>query len=99
MRRHMLAAALAVGFATPVAGHDWYPRACCSDFDCAPVEGAALPVATPEGWRIRASGEVIPYGDSRIRQTPPEAEGFHRCSVGGRPEARTLCLFVPLMGA
>ena len=75
--------------------HSWYPPSCCSDEDCWPTEGVT---ATDAGWLIHTSGEVIPYGDSRIRPTPPEASGFHVCHVGADPKARALCLFVPGAG-
>jgi hypothetical protein len=55
--------------------------------------------ATPTGYRIRQTGEVIPY--SRVRPSPDGQ--FHRCSVGGRPDGATIgqmfpegaCLWAP----
>jgi hypothetical protein len=76
-------------------GHDWYPFACCSDKDCWPTESVT---ATASGWIIHTSGEVIPYDDPRVKDTPPEASGFHVCHIGGDPTARALCLFVPGAG-
>jgi hypothetical protein len=97
----MIRPALAVlALAGPAAAHDWYPWACCSDKDCAPVAVPADLRATPQGWHIPASGETIPFEDPRIRLTPPEGGGeFHRCSVAGDPAARTICLFVPVTGS
>ena len=85
--------------AAPAAAHDWYPRSCCSDQDCAPVPAGGIS-ATAEGWFIPQSGEVIPFDSPLVKPTPPEGGGeFHRCSVAGLSEARTLCLFVPEVGA
>jgi hypothetical protein len=86
--------ALAVG---PAFAHDWYPLACCSDQDCREIPREAVTV-TADGWRV-PSGEVIGWGDDRLRRTPPEREGVHWCTVGGRPDGRTLCLFVEPQGS
>lgn len=86
-------------FAAPVAAHDWYPFACCSDQDCWSSPAGNITV-TPEGYRIETSGEVIPFTDPRIRPTPPEGGGdFHVCHLAADPTARVLCLFVPEVGA
>jgi hypothetical protein len=53
--------------------------------------------ATPVGWRVESTGEVIPYGDKRIKQSKDER--FHRCARGGDFSLPTsLCLYVPDMG-
>lgn len=90
---------LAAG-ANTAAAHDWYPVECCSDQDCAPVDGEADVSASSEGWVIHATGEVIAYDDRRIRTTPADVgASYHRCSMGGKPQGRTICLFVPGMGS
>lgn len=79
---------LLILMAGPVAAHDWYPRACCSDRDCYPLSFNEVE-ATPEGWRIKATGEVVPYEEAR--ETPPEGGGrFFRCSRAGDPSLSTL---------
>lgn len=94
-------AALAVGICV-AAAHDaptgWsYPFACCSNADCREVgEGSSSKVSiseTPLGYKISTTGEVISYADSRIKDSP-DGE-FHWCSVAGKDDSRTLCLFVP----
>lgn len=100
-RSAILLAAVSAALSWPAAGHahDWYPYACCSGMDCYPVTRGVEVEATVDGWHIPASGETIPYGDARIRTTPPEQDGYHRCSVAGAPEGRTICLFIPHEGA
>lgn len=72
----------------PVLSHEWYPLACCSEKDCFEVPASEVR-ATPEGWRIDATGEVIPY--DKTRTTPPEGGGhFHRCSFNGDPSGATI---------
>jgi hypothetical protein len=80
------------------SAHDWYPFACCHDRDCREVPaGAIAPV--PGGWRV-PSGEVVPYGDKRVRITPSESgDTWHWCTQSGRTDTRTLCLFTPAMGS
>lgn len=96
----VIAALLVLGwFVTPALAHHWYPRSCCSDKDCF-ATGPANVTATPEGWRVESSGEVIPYDDARIRPAPPQGGGdFHVCHIAGNPQLRILCLFVPQFGA
>lgn len=91
---------LAFGQGPPASGHEWYPPDCCSGIDCAPVRGEVDVTATDRGWRINATGEILPYGDERIRATPVDAQDdFHRCSVAGAATGRTICLFVPQYGS
>lgn len=82
-----------------------YPYSCCSGVDCRQVEetqrGAALKLfnnkptvsETREGYKISTTGEVIAFGDSRLKDSP-DGE-FHWCSVAGANDGRTICLFVP----
>lgn len=76
-------------------GHDFYEYRCCSDRDCRPVAEDAISEG-PNGYVVKATGEVIPYNDKRIRQSPDQF--FHWCSVGGKPDSRTLCIYVPNRG-
>ncbi len=86
-------------FPGSVASHDWYPRDCCSGYDCYAIDNSEVE-ATDEGWLIMRTGEVVEYGQSRRpSERKSEDGGFHRCSVGGNPDARTLCLFVPRMAS
>lgn len=71
-------------------GHEWYPAYCCSGQDCYEITQEDVEFAG-QGYFIKATGEFFP------RDSVPESPDgkFHRCSLGGRPEGRTLCLFAP----
>ena len=47
----------------------------------------------PQGYVINVTGEVVPYQDTRVRNSPDG--DFHWCSVAGKDNTRTICLFVP----
>ncbi len=70
-----------------------YDFTCCSATDCSQARDGDI-LATPQGWRVAATGEVIPYDDSRIKHSKDEY--FHRCVPGGNESApRSLCVYVP----
>ena len=51
----------------------------------------------PVGYRIRLTGEIIPYSDARIKLSKDEF--FHQCTPGGVIDAiRSICLYVPDRG-
>jgi hypothetical protein len=84
--------------ATPTAAkpQGWnYPFSCCSGMDCREVTLGPQGTVneTPQGYKIAATGEVIPYGDKRIKDSPDGVT--HWCSVAGKDDSRTICLFVP----
>ena len=81
----------------PADAHDaksgWaYPLACCSDYDCREVAEAEV-LERPEGYVIKVTGEVIPMTSRKVRNSPDGQ--FHWCSVKGRDDGATICLFVP----
>ncbi len=81
----------------PALAHDapsgWsYPFSCCSGYDCRPVSAKTID-QSPAGYVIANTGEIVGYTDSRIRNSP-DGE-YHWCSVAGRNDGRTICLFVP----
>lgn len=90
-------------WSNPAHPHEWYPYACCSNRDCFEV-GLDQVTATKDGWRVESSGEVLPYDDPRIREFPDDAPleartQPHVCYLGGNPELRVLCLYVPEYGS
>jgi hypothetical protein len=69
-----------------------YPFACCSGYDCREVSASTVG-EKPEGYVIASTGEVLPYSDTRIKNSP-DGE-YHWCSVAGKSDGKTICLFVP----
>lgn len=84
--------------AEPTAGQPlgWaYDYSCCSLADCREVKDSSVSEDS-RGFTIVATGELIPYGDTRIKRSKDEF--FHWCSVAGKPDSRSLCLYVPDRG-
>jgi hypothetical protein len=50
----------------------------------------------PDGYLVRTTGELLHYGDKRLRPSPDG--DFHWCSAAGSNTGRTICLFVPPRG-
>lgn len=70
-----------------------YPWGCCSNQDCRQAtDGEVREVV--KGYLLTTSGEIVPYGDKRIKDSPDGM--FHACQQGGNiDKGRVLCLFVP----
>jgi len=81
-------AALA-GLAALVLAHSWYPPACCSERDCAPLAAERVR-AGAAGWEL-PGGVVVPYGQAKAS---PDGR-FHWCR---RPSGALICFFAPAMG-
>ncbi len=98
-RRHAGAATLLRvhdALPTPRQPEGWsYPFACCSGWDCRRVAAADV-FEGPDGYRIVGTGELVAYGDARLKDSPDG--DFHWCSVAGASDGRTICLFVPPRG-
>lgn len=70
-----------------------YPFSCCANLDCREVSDSAIS-EKPEGYVVKATGEVIGYKDIRVKNSPDGL--FHWCAhQGGLDAGRTICLFVP----
>lgn len=72
-----------------------YPFSCCSGYDCRQVTSGPQGTIreTAKGYVVASTGELIPFGDKRIKDSP-DGE-WHWCSQGGRDTGGTICLFVP----
>lgn len=72
-----------------------YPWSCCSNQDCKAVPNGIA--ETPAGYVVRATGELIPYGDKRIKDSLDQ--DFHWCAhQAGIDAGKTICLFIPPRG-
>ena len=86
---------------SPVWGHEapegfWaYERWCCDNRDCRPEHGNVTAIDT--GWLVEATGEVIKYGDSRIRMS--QDGDFHRCVIREKTDDRGSLAAIPPQGS
>lgn len=73
-----------------------YPWACCSNMDCQRVSDLAIQERF-EGYVITSTGEVVPYADKRVKDSPDG--DFHWCAhKAGLDAGRTICLYRPPRG-
>ncbi len=73
-----------------------YPFSCCADYDCRQTKAGEVKEA-PDGYHT-PTGEVVPYGDKRIKDSP-DGE-FHLCAhQAGLDAGKTICLFAPGRGS
>jgi hypothetical protein len=82
----------------PSDAHDaptgWkYPWACCSNMDCQEVQSSAIK-ETAQGYVIQSTGELVAYGDKRIKDSP-DGETHWCAHQAGLDAGHTICLFVP----
>ena len=70
-----------------------YPWACCSNLDCREVEAKTIS-EKPQGYVIQSTGEVVAYGDKRVKDSP---DGEYRWCAHqtGIDAGHTICLLVP----
>lgn len=99
-RSNSMIAAVIVLPALPATAHDaptgWhYDLACCQNRDCRPISSSAVKEG-PDGYLITIDNETVPYKDGRIKDSPDGL--FHWCTVDGRDDGRTICLYVPPRG-
>ncbi|PWJ81544.1 hypothetical protein C7441_11076 [Pseudaminobacter salicylatoxidans] len=73
-----------------------YAIECCPNRDCGQVPADWIS-GGPDGVRIIPTGEVIPYSDTRIKQSPDGQ--IHWCRPPEVPSPRTICIYLPLGGA
>jgi hypothetical protein len=65
--------------------------------DCHEIQSSAV-LEKPEGYVIRATGEVVGYRDTRVKDSPDGR--YHWCAhKAGSGAGQTICLFVPPKGS
>ncbi len=95
MKHALLLALLPIAAQAHDAPTGWsYDAICCHNRDCRPISSASVKEDS-RGFTL-PTGETLAYKDTRIRESKDEQ--FHWCSVNGRDDGRTLCLYVPLRG-
>lgn len=97
------AALVACFLVSPAMAHDakptaarpdgWsYPLACCSGYDCREISHTQV-TEGPDGYVIEPTGETLAMTDRKVKPSP-DGE-YHWCSVAGKDDGKTICLFVP----
>jgi hypothetical protein len=82
----------------PANGHDWYPKDCCHDMDCAPVENIVRFV--PAGGGAPQLIVTSKHGKATVRQDFPVRQSkdsnMHVCiRRHDSGEMDVICLFIP----
>lgn len=72
-----------------------YGWECCNLMDCREV-GENVIEETPQGYVYKVTGELIPYGDKKIKQSKDEY--YHLCTKGGKDDTAIICLYTPNRG-
>lgn len=84
------------------AAHDapsgWsYGFECCSSMDCFEEQDQNVELASG-GFRIKSTGELIPYTDKRVKMSKDAK--YHRCTRLGDPKMpKSICIYVPNSGS
>jgi hypothetical protein len=84
---------------TPARAHDWYPRECCHDTNCAPVESILRRVPTgggaPQLIVVSKHGRAIVPQDFPMRESKDSR--MHVCMkrYDALGEMEVNCLFIP----
>lgn len=74
----------------------FYPYICCSNMDCREVPPGFIR-ETPMGFQISTTGELIPYNDKKVHNSPDGK--WHWCSRSGQDTTPTICIFAPFGGS
>lgn len=95
----LLGLAVACALFTPAQAHDWYPKECCHDNDCAPVESTrtALLAASPE---LPSTIVTTKHGTAVAPPNLPRRESkdnrMHACmNPGPMGKMQLICIFTP----
>jgi hypothetical protein len=82
----------------PARAHDWYPRECCSNKDCAPVENVTWSVPVGRGMRqlvvTSKHGTATVPADLQVRESKDGR--MHVCIRQNElGDWDVICLFMP----
>lgn len=89
-----------VGLVRPARAHDaptgWrFDLSCCSNRDCGEVPPEWISEG-PNGVTVKPTGEVLKYGDTRLKMSKDERTYW--CRPPGDPNPRTICVYLPDRG-
>jgi len=97
----LLGVAVACAFwFTPAQAHDWYPKECCHDNDCAPVESIARTSTLAAASELPRTLVTTKHGTAVIPPNLPRRESkdnrMHACmSHGPMGKMQLICIFTP----
>jgi hypothetical protein len=97
-RSLIVALLLTTGGAPSAHAHSWYPKECCSNYDCVPADAI---ISDEQGGRVVVVGHTrISIPDGFTARSSPDGR-IHVCfrTVAGEqyggPDFLPLCLFLP----
>jgi hypothetical protein len=97
----LLGLALAGAFWLPSAeAHDWYPKECCHENDCAPVEHVTRTSSLAASSELPSMVVTTRHGTAVIPPNLPRRESkdnrMHACmSSGPMGKMQLICIFTP----
>lgn len=68
---------------------------CCSNRDCGEVPPEWISEG-PNGVTVKPTGELLSYGDTRLKQSKDERTYW--CRPPGDPNPKTICVYLPVKG-
>src|SRR5262245_35964782 len=91
---------LAVACALPAQAHDWYPKECCHDNDCAPVESIARSNTLAASSELPTTVVTTKHGTAMIPPNLQRRESkdnrMHACmNPGPMGKMQLICIFTP----
>jgi hypothetical protein len=97
----LLASAIGCAFSfTPAQAHDWYPKECCHDHDCAPVESIARTSSLAAAAELPSTVVTTRHGTAVLPPNLPRRESkdnrMHACmNPGPMGRMQVICIFTP----
>ena len=85
---------------TPAQAHDWYPKECCHDNDCAPVESLARTSTLALSSELPSTVVTTKHGSAVVPPNLPRRESkdhrMHACmNPGPMGKMQLICIFTP----
>ena len=94
-----LAVACALWF-TPAQAHDWYPKECCHETDCAPVDSVSRTGPAGNSPQLPSMVVTTKHGVAVVPPNIPRRESkdnrMHACmNPGPMGKMQLICIFTP----
>ena len=96
----LLGLAVASAVFAPAQAHDWYPKECCHDNDCAPVESIARTSSRAASSELPSTVVTTKHGTAVLPPNLPRRESkdnrMHACmNPGPMGRMQLICIFTP----